>query len=432
MANRRQAIQATLSPRRLAGFGERLGADPDDSVDARFQKTLLVNISAMTVVAGVIWGTVYAASGEPLPALVPFAYSLYSAFTIAVFAVTRRYRLFRLTQRWLILVLPFLMMASLGGFETGSAVIVWALLCPLGALMFAKRREAAAWFGAYIALLGLSGVLEFVLDGSDRVPSEVVASMYVLNLGGVSLIAFVLVAYFSGQNDQALKLLSIEREKSDDLLRNVLPSDIATELKEHGSVVARRFDAVSVLFADIVGSTQLTVRLAPEELVEVLNRIFTQFDRIADRYGAEKIRTIGDNYMAATGVPHPSPSHATDLANMALDMMASITSINTAGGVNVQFRIGLNTGPVIAGVVGQRKFHYDIWGDAVNTASRMESHGVPGKIQITRVLKELLEDDFSCVARGTVDVKGMGETECWFLEGRLPSSAGASQPIPEG
>lgn len=414
-------MNETLALRRMFGIVEKLGANPDDTGDVRLQKTLLVSIAAMIIPAGVIWGAIYLAFGEPLAAVIPFGYSAFSSLTVAVFAVTRRYGFFRLSQLGLILLLPFLLMATLGGFASGSAVILWSFLSPLGALMFAERRQAVAWFGAYAGALAISGALEFMLDGSNSLPSEVIVAMFALNLVGVSLVSFVLIGYFSSQKDQALELLRIEREKSDDLLRNVLPSDIAEELKENGRVVARRFDAVSVLFADIVGSTQLTVRLEPEKLIEVLNRVFTRFDHIADKYGAEKIRTIGDNYMVATGVPHTSPSHAADMANIALDMMASIEEINSTGDVVVQFRIGLNAGPVIAGVVGQRKFHYDIWGDAVNTASRMESQGVPGKIQITRNMKDLLQHQFVCVPRGEVEIKGVGDTECWFLEGRLPS-----------
>ena len=385
----------------------------------------------MMSMGGLVWGIIFVVFSEQWASAVPFGYFVISLVNITAFRLFDRFRTFRLTHILSSLLLPFFAMVALGGFLASGAVVFWSLVAPIGAVLVTDRREATLWFLAFVGVVVAGGLLEPIGREGNNLPSAVVTVFFVLNILAPSSLAIVVIRYFLRQKDTAMSLLSIEREKSDDLLRNVLPSDIAAELKENGSVVARRFDAVTVLFADIVGSTQLTERLAPEELIEVLNRIFTQFDRIADRYGAEKIRTIGDNYMAATGVPHPSSSHAIDLANTALDMMASITSINSAGGVNVQFRIGLNTGPVIAGVVGQRKFHYDIWGDAVNTASRMESHGVPGKIQITRDLKELLEDDFSCVARGTVDVKGMGETECWFLEGRLKSSAGASQPTPE-
>ena len=411
---------------RLVGIVERLGANPGDSSDIRLHKTILVASALMMSMGGIVWGTIFVAFSEPWASAVPFGYVVITLINITAFRLFDRFRTFRLTHILTSLLLPFFLMVALGGFIDSGAVVFWSLVAPVGAVLVTDRREATLWFLAFVGVVVVGGVLEPIGREGNDLPPALVTVFFVLNVLAPSSLAIVVLQYFLRQKDTAMSLLSVEREKSDDLLRNVLPTDIATELKENGSVVARRFDAVSVLFADIVGSTQLTVRLAPEELIDVLNRIFTQFDHIADRYGAEKIRTIGDNYMAATGVPQPSPSHASDLADMALDMMASVTSINAGNsgrGVNVQFRIGLNTGPVIAGVVGQRKFHYDIWGDAVNTASRMESHGVPGKIQITRGMKDLLEDDFSCVARGAVEIKGMGETECWFLDGRLPSLA---------
>ena len=411
-------MNKTLSLSRLVGVVERLGASPDDSSDIRLKKTILVASSVMMSMGGIVWGIICVAFSEPWASAVPFGYAVISLINIIAFRLFGRFRTFRFTHILTSLLLPFFLMVALGGFIDSGAVVFWSLVAPVGAVLVTGRREATLWFLAFVGVVVLGGILEPIGREGNDLPSAVITVFFVLNVLAPSSLALLVLRYFLRQKDTAMSLLRVEREKSDDLLRNVLPSDIATELKENGSVVARRFDAVSILFADIVGSTQLTVRLAPEELIDVLNRVFTQFDQIAEKYGAEKIRTIGDNYMAATGVPHPSPSHAADLANMALDMMESITSINSSGDVNVQFRIGLNAGPVIAGVVGQRKFHYDIWGEAVNTASRMESHGVPGKIQITRGLRDLLENDFVCVARGKVEIKGLGETECWFLDGR--------------
>jgi guanylate cyclase len=153
-------------------------------------------------------------------------------------------------------------------------------------------------------------------------------------------------------------------------------------------------------------------------MVDLLNEIFSFFDSLVEKYGVEKIRTIGDNYMVAAGVPRPIPDHCRLLAEMALDMLAYLERRPGANGRPVNFRIGLNTGPVVAGVIGRTKFHYDVWGDTVNTASRMESHGEPGKIQITRNVYELLQDEFDCRPRGTILVKGKGEMETWFLVGR--------------
>jgi adenylate cyclase len=175
---------------------------------------------------------------------------------------------------------------------------------------------------------------------------------------------------------------------------------------------------VSVLFADIVGSTALTVELEPERMVEMLNEVFSYFDSVTERYGAEKIRTIGDNYMVAAGVPRTRPDHAQTMAGMALEMLDYVNQRPKDDYGSLEFRIGINSGPVVAGVVGTTKFHYDIWGDMVNLASRMESQGEPGMVQIARATYELIKDELVCLPRGTIEVRGRGEMETWFVEGR--------------
>ncbi len=171
-------------------------------------------------------------------------------------------------------------------------------------------------------------------------------------------------------------------------------------LKEGNEVIAQYFDAVSVLFADVVGFTPLSEKLPPAEMVGLLNDIFSYFDTLTDKYSLEKIRTIGDNYMVASGVPVPRDDHAQALAHMALEMNSFLDGRDEVSGPDVQFRIGMNSGPAVVGVVGTTKFHYDIWGDAVNTASRMESHGVPGRIYVTSEMRDLLKDDFEFESRG--------------------------------
>jgi adenylate cyclase len=182
-------------------------------------------------------------------------------------------------------------------------------------------------------------------------------------------------------------------------------------LKETGSTTAQRFEAVSVLFADIVGFTPLSATMEPEQLVERLNTVFTYFDTLAERYGVEKIRTIGDTYMVASGIPVPRQDHAHALARMALDMLAY------AAQGPLSFRVGINSGPAVAGVIGTRKFQYDIWGDTVNTASRMESHSEPGRIQISDATNDLIEGAFATTRRGPIEVKGKGTLTTWWLDG---------------
>jgi class 3 adenylate cyclase len=212
--------------------------------------------------------------------------------------------------------------------------------------------------------------------------------------------------------------LEAEQAKSEALLHEMLPAGIVRRLKSGESLIAERYESVTVLFADLVGFTPLTAELKPAEIVELLMETFSHFDSLIGKYGVEKIRTIGDNYMVASGLPTPRPDHAQALAGMALDMRDYIQSRPPYRNHRVDFRIGLNSGPVIAGVIGHRKYQYDLWGDTVNTASRMESGGTPGKIQITGTTHSLIRDEFTCEPRGKIPVKGMGELETWYLLGR--------------
>ncbi|WP_431823763.1 adenylate/guanylate cyclase domain-containing protein [Burkholderia sp. F1] len=222
-----------------------------------------------------------------------------------------------------------------------------------------------------------------------------------------------------------------EQKVSERLLLNMLPSPIAERLKAHlddiadsfPEVIADRFPEVSVLFADIVDFTGFSAGMRPEQLVEMLNEIFTGFDLIADARGLEKIKTIGDAYMAAAGLPVPVADHAPRAAHMALDMIDALARFNALRRCNLQLRIGINSGEVVAGVIGKRKFIYDLWGMAVNLASRMESQGVAGRVQLTEATRVRLGDPFVCEARGTIAAKGMGELRTWFLVGRTGAAA---------
>lgn len=208
------------------------------------------------------------------------------------------------------------------------------------------------------------------------------------------------------------RLLQAEQERSERLLLNILPESIAARLKETPEVIADRFDAVTVLFADIVGFTELAAMVDPETVVTLLNAIFSRFDDLAAEHGLEKIKTIGDAYMAVGGLPTPCPDHAEAAALMALAMRRAIGEFAEG---RLQLRIGLHSGPVVAGVIGRRKFSYDLWGDTVNIASRMESHGVPGAIQISEATYRLLTGRFVCTPRGTISLKGRGAMTAWYL-----------------
>jgi adenylate cyclase len=239
-----------------------------------------------------------------------------------------------------------------------------------------------------------------------------------LNIIGVSAFSFTILHYFVRERDLALGLVRSERERSEALLLNILPKDIVSILKRESRTIADHFEGASILFADVVDFTPMSEKMSPTELVDLLNEIFSYFDNLVEKYDVEKIKTIGDCYMVASGVPRPRPDHAHVLARLALDMREFVNQ-RRFGEHKVSLRIGINSGPVVAGVIGRKKFIYDLWGDAVNTASRMESHGSNGTIQITRATYELIKGDFVCEPRGTLYVKGKGEMEAWQIYGDL-------------
>jgi urea transport system substrate-binding protein len=213
-----------------------------------------------------------------------------------------------------------------------------------------------------------------------------------------------------------------ERQKTERLLLNILPQPIAQRLKGKQQTIADDFAEVTVLFADIVDFTQLSAHTSPTQLIEMLNDIFSAFDQIAEQYGLEKIKTIGDAYMAAAGLPVRRPDHALAVAEAALEMQQAITRFCHGEGENFQLRIGINTGPVIAGVIGIKKFTYDLWGDTVNVASRMESQGEAGRIQVTETTYDRLQAQFNFEQRGAIPIKGKGLMNTYWLTGKRPAS----------
>jgi guanylate cyclase len=319
------------------------------------------------------------------------------------------------------LILPAMLTVLLGGLVGSSAVILWSLITPVFALLLYNSRRAAPWGVAYLLTLLAVGLLDPLIRHPNNLSPGVIIAFFIMNLIGVSLIVILFLKYFIDQKNLAYRLLDIEERKSQDLLLNILPREIAAILKEDPRTIADQFDGASILFADLVGFTPLTARLAPVEMVNLLNEIFSNFDALVEKYDLEKIRTIGDNYMVSSGAPRPRPDHAQALARLALDMQAYLQGRPAENGREVSFRIGINSGPVIGGVIGRKKFVYDLWGDPVNLASRMESQGVPGKIQISEATYALIKDEFACEPRGVLAIKGKGEMGTWFLMGEKAS-----------
>ena len=394
-----------------------LGVAPGDSDQTRAQKFTLTLAASTVSVLAIIWVGTYLALGLPVSAAIPFAYQVASIVSLAVFARTRAFRFHRFSQLLLIVLLPFLLQWNLGGYAASSAVSLWALVGAFGAMFFYDARSAIPWFGAFVALTVVSGLADpFLSVHPAPLPDGLRVAFFVLNVVGVSFTAYLLLQYSVRARDEALS-------QSEGLLLNVLPKTIADRLKRDRGVIAESHPAVTVLFADLVDFTPFTQRTAPERVVTVLNEVFSAFDGLAEHHGLEKIKTIGDAYMVAGGLPQPRPDHAEAVAAMALDMRAEFGRLSKSLGLGLDLRIGMASGPVIAGVIGRHKFIYDLWGDTVNLASRMESSGLPGEIQVDEATYERLRATFTFATRGDIDVKGKGRLRTYLLEARTGGSA---------
>ena len=396
----------------------RLGARPGQTREESLRTGTLVLAAVLISVLAVVWVVTYLLYGYPWSAAIPAAYQLATVAGLVALSRAGSFAAFRTSQLLMFLVLPALLHASLGGFVASSAMILWACFTPLAALALLGVRSSLAWLLAFLVEVVVLAVLDPVLSRTPAdLPTGVVITFFVLNVVGVTVSAYAMLGYFVDQREAARRALEAERERSDRLLLNVLPEPIAEQLKDHDGVIAEHHDEVTVLFADLVGFTAHSAHMAPEDLVALLDRIFTAFDDLADREGVEKIKTIGDAYMLAGGLPTRREGHAQSAARVAVGMrreLAAIAADTDCGWLAL--RIGMDTGPAVAGVIGRRKFIYDLWGDTVNTASRMESHGLPGRIQVTERVAAAVGDAFSIEPRGTVLVKGKGLMTTYLLE----------------
>lgn len=305
---------------------------------------------------------------------------------------------------------------AMGGFEnSGYLFPLLGLSNPIVGAINLKPRDAMFWLFVHVACLFAVPFLQLYLPSYNISPT-LSSLMFSIIAAVASVWYFVIFLYFIQQRDEAFRLLKVEQAKSESLLLNILPQEIALTLKNEQRLIAEHFPSASILFADVVSFTPMSATMTPTELVELLNEVFSYFDELVEKYGAEKIKTIGDCYMVASGVPRLNPNHAKVLAQLALDIRDYVDQHEFCG-KRLTFRIGINSGPVVAGVIGHKKFAYDLWGDAVNTASRMESHGTGGVIQITETTYNLIRDEFVCESRGTINVKGKGEMKVWQVIG---------------
>jgi adenylate cyclase len=402
------------------GFGRviRLGRDPA-MLPSEARYVVLTNIVA---VLGVVFTLSFA------PVLVLAGHAIYPALQLvyvlgylpALWLNHRRHHVAATTT--LLLGSHLTAVAQVLVVGTGLDVHLFFLLhTMLPFLVFAPRHNRAMF--TLSTLAGLDMVLAVAIGHRlPRLgPPIAVERLLILRpilLGGLFATLAACAHYARRSALIAEDALDRAHQRSEELLLNILPPSIARRLKLDGGTIADGFTGVSVLFADIVGFTKMSARLPPERIVELLNDLFCQFDDLAGQLGLEKIKTIGDCYMVAGGLPEPRADHAAAVAEMALTMLDIVAALAIKVGEPLAVRIGIHSGPVVAGVIGKRKFIYDLWGDTVNIASRMESHGVPGAIQLSEASRALLGAAYRLTPRGAIDVKGKGEMTTWLLTGR--------------
>ena len=319
-----------------------------------------------------------------------------------------------------------------------SWILSMGALVPAGGMLvmmtLEPQHEAAYYPGIGVAIIGTFALYRIrfpIALGTALVmliAYQVVGRIYPFESAFVAtmfLVTCLLLGAFAGWNiEHYARQAFLSWERSERLLLNILPQPIAQRLKTDPAPIADRFPEASILFADVAGFTGMCGRMEPENLVTFLNELFTEFYRIAERHGIEKIKTIGDAYMAVAGVPEPCGDHLDRIARAALEMREVAVRSGKGGDGPVTFRIGIDTGPVVAGVIGEKKFIYDLWGDPVTMASRMETHGEPGAIQVTEAVWERLQDRYALEPRGRVDVKGRGEMETYWLVGMSEAVGG--------
>lgn len=385
--------------------------------------------------AAALWLAVYWSMGYQYSTAIPLVFQGLSVITIGLWWKLRRLYIFAVIQLGLILFTPFAMQWSIGNFVTASGVSLWGLMAPVGAVTVLGTRQSMPWFFAWLFMTVMAGFFDFMITGVvTRIDLQTVAVFFVLNFAAISVMIYSLLWYFASEKQklrtqvdaQHLEIL-LEKERSEKLLLNVLPPAIAERLKRNEVNIAQGHADVTVMFADIVGFTRMTEELSPVETVKILNDVFSIFDDIADKHRVEKIKTIGDAYMACAGLDTGAQIHYADaVANMALEMIARVEEYRKRTGERVQIRIGIGTGPVVAGVIGKKKFIYDMWGDTVNVAFRLAADAAAETVQVDLTTHRRLHNRFRFNAGRELEIKGKGRMQVFQLAAVLERSATAA------
>jgi len=411
----------------------------------KLHKDLLIFACAFMNLAVVLWLAIYWIMGLHFSTTVPLTYQLISVASLVHYLKFKNFEIFRFVQLSLFLFVPFIMQWSIGSSVTASGVMLWALLAPIGALVVKGWRDSVPWFIAYMMMTVVSGFFDYYLGSGNEngVAMKTIGFFFALNFAAMSSIIYFLVRYFVVamdkiriQLDQQHQLLAEEQKKSERVLLNVLPSSIAQRLKNHQGLIADGHADVTVMFADLVNFTQLTESLSPEQMVGLLNTIFSGFDQLCEKYGVEKIKTIGDAYMAVGGLNRDNADYTSHIADLALEMRQLVVSHPELSRYGLGIHTGIATGPVVAGVIGTKRFIYDLWGDTVNVASRLTDEAVEGVIQVDKTTYNRIRHDYVFEPPATIHFKGKGEMVMYRLTARMSgensrrfSASGRFRPV---
>jgi len=416
----------------LAALYDRLrsaGVEAGDPDELQLKKQVLLFACGLMIAGSAIWLSIYWLLGMNLPATLPVAFQLLSLATLLIYLWTLNFEFFRATQLGLWLFVPFVAQWAIGDFISASGIILWGLLAPVGAALLYSARESLPWMVAYVVLTVASGYVDHQLVGMPHkhagVPLQTSMVFFALNFAAVAMMVYWLLSFAFAERARSRARLEVahaklqeEQDRSERLLLNILPAPIAERLKHSTAEIADGFSEVTVMFADIVSFTQIAEHMTPAEVFALLNRMFSEFDMIAERHGLEKIKTIGDAYMVAGGLNGSEADFIGAIAELALDMQDVVADGYVVEGKPLQLRIGIGTGPVVAGVIGRKKFIYDLWGDTVNIASRITTEGVPEAIHVDESTFLRLRDRYEFNPPQTIYLKGKGDTRVYRLGGR--------------
>jgi adenylate cyclase len=403
--------------RRLRSAGVQAG----DSEDLRLKKEVLLFACGLMIAASAIWLALYWWLHYSFSASLPLGFQLASAATLLYYLYTLNFEVFRAVQLGLWLFVPFVVQWSIGNFVSASGVTLWALLAPVGAVLLYSARESMPWMFAYVFLMLVTGYVDYELASMPPrppiVPLSTSVAFFALNFATTSLIVYALLRYAFVERERSRARLEEAQAQSERLLLNILPGPVAERLKRSETAIADGFENVTVMFADIVGFTRFAGAMAPAEIFALLNRLFSRFDELTERSGVEKIKTIGDAYMVAGGLGRGTAEHTRAIVELALALQETVTKEFSVEDVPLRLRVGIATGPVVAGVVGTQKFIYDLWGDTVNLASRITDECPVGAIQVDEATCDRLRGSFEFLPPKTLDLRGKGQTRAYLLAG---------------